>query len=189
MIRSAEEFDSRMSRIDEILSLMLVRRKGINSICLSIRLRSTRRNGIRYHRPILLMRSSSESIRRGGGWVGDPVCRGSRPGDRGLLDAAHSTPDNALHGEPVVSNGRLLWWGWRAGFGLGDLCVEGCVGGAVKCVPFDVVNPAIGRSPILRYQLPIRPQRELFLIRLDRQSSSPTHQVILFRPLWNLFRH
>ena len=38
----------------------------------------------------------------------DPVCRESRPGDRGLLDAAHSTPDSALLGEVVVSNGVSL---------------------------------------------------------------------------------
>ena len=54
------------------------------------------------------MRSSFASIRGGDASLPDPVCRESRPGDWGLLDAAHITPDSALHGEPVVSNGMSL---------------------------------------------------------------------------------
>ena len=65
-------------------ALRLVRRKEMNSICLSIRLRSTRRNGIRYRRPILLMRSSFASIRRGDASLPDPVCWGRRTGDWGF---------------------------------------------------------------------------------------------------------
>ena len=80
-------------------TLLLVRRKEMNSICLSIRLRSTKGNGIRYRRPILSMRSSFASIRGGDASLRDPVCRGSRPGDWGLLDAAHIVPDGAVYGE------------------------------------------------------------------------------------------
>ena len=77
-------------------TLLLVRRKEMNSICLSVRLRSTKRNGIRYRRPILSKRSRFVSIRGGDASLRDPECRESRPGDWGLLDAVQIAPVGAL---------------------------------------------------------------------------------------------
>ena len=94
------------------------------------------------------MRWSFASIRGGDASLPDPVCRESRPGDRGLLDAAHSTPDSALLGEVVVSNGVSLCRLHHAAF---DRLLLGVHPSYVVHVRRDILEEVDG--PMLRHGL------------------------------------